>query len=1701
MVATTLNPRHEKPTPPRRAPPAAPRRTPQAMSNLFALAAARAAAPSAAPAAAPSAQPPAQPPAAALQPRLALGPPRYRPLLRDDVVLVDPVEPDALALVAARLRAIAQAAEAERKAYGAVGDDRSRLLRENADKHKNAADLFDRYAAGYDPELKGVRVRLDQPKGGYGRSVHRGGRSATCLPRYVKQALSSHTIDADLVNAHPAIIWQVVCAEGRRDEFPALGRLVADRKGFFEDIRATAACPLTVKQVKELILRMTFGGSGDRFLAELDLGGDEEDDSVELPALPAAARQYEQEMGRFAHLVRDANPELWAAVQPGRSDVEALRAVGAVWCQELEDAVVGRVLAILMQQGFTREAADGPHRCIFEYDGLLLERRRVTMSDAEWVRALEETCRACTGFDLRWSIKAWTEPEWPTGQCTKQVKPHATLKSFLAAHVELRTEEGQRRHSHTSFLGGTYYVPFCDREQFYRLYHAEYAAGKELFLTEHVSWGSCLKIDLDISGVAGYGTRVEGGGLSEMWGSRIFAIVDAAAHVLRELGAEGELAVDVHLREMPPNTDKEGLHLLVDRALDGPARVLFHAKFGQRLQTVPTEGLRKGVWEGAVDEGVLLGASALWPMYGSRKRKDGRSCTPYLHCARFTQSTANARLEPHAPASVASLEQLTAWSNHAPATPLVLKPELRDEADRLWAARGEPAHNDEGFVGRAPSARAARASAGGDAATAAEVSDAELLADPSAVCQALAAKHQTAGADQVCLHQLLACVARLPPPFYQEGASHANSFRIMLALKSIGDDDLVFPFYWYLRSRGGDKDVGAARRKWDGATPTAVSIGTLFHEAKSVCTTAEWERLQDECRQRRSRKRPHGADPEDDEPEARRTRAEDQVESAMDVDGPAPAAAQASFALGEAREKKYLHDAPLYEWVEAIEAEAVVKSGMLQGEAARQDGEAYSELRNFESLRSLIKPDGSLRVRYAKQFKHMWGRVAPKEGLGATAFRSRVQHSLLAPRYTRFVLANGVAELVWQAARAQGLETPSLQRLSRERPACLQEVADAYAVSLEEAEGLFCSLLHQDTFEWWRGRHDHLSGTNAPTAFVQALTSELAVVTDMIIEQNPKLWKAARDANRGNAVAARRCVAALWVDETSYRVLEPAVRFLAEETALCRREGHLAAQRYLSLDAEGVCLLTANVAKYAYAGRTGAEAVCESLARQTGRMLKWAVRPLDGGLTSAERQQYLPTEDAAEQAKRTYELLAAITKSEALFAKWVADHLHVLDRFLYDLEAREWRCFDGRRWQPGAGTLLKSIIALGQKDGILLQWDAQLTAQGGTDAGRRGLELLRKAHKWVSTAVGRQGIVATLQVWSERRGLRYDENPLLLGFDNGVYDFEEMVFRPLRPNDMVGLSCGYDFEALMPGVRYVDADGEMHTVEYGPSDPLLGEDSLDPNAGGGDTEPCSDQHARWMKGRAELLTILAQVQPEQGKRCLMMEVHASGCLGFNWANFILFKGNGSNGKSLVTALVKLTLGGYAGTLKSKFLTEVSTDPGRPNPALADLHCKRLVTCSEVEKGQVFQTGEIKTLTPGTTDVDQVQARRCHSNISRVYAPFTLIADFNPHTPLSSVDDAERRRLICLPFTSKFTRHAADVNEAKHIYRRREKVMDRLGDLRVIYMNLLIGLGHQLLARDREFRIPASVERASNDYLDGPEQSSYFYNESFHRRHS
>lgn len=215
-----------------------------------------------------------------------------------------------------------------------------------------------------------------------------------------------------------------------------------------------------------------------------------------------------------------------------------------------------------------------------------------------------------------------------------------------------------------------------------------------------------------------------------------------------------------------------------------------------------------------------------------------------------------------------------------------------------------------------------------------------------------------------------------------------------------------------------------------------------------------------------------------------------------------------------------------------------------------------------------------------------------------------------------------------------------------------------------------------------------------------------------------------------------------------------------------------------------------------------------------------------------------------------------------------------------------------------------------------------------------------------------------------------DGNFDLLGFNNGVYDLQNGIFRDGLPDDRITLSTGYDYQ------------------EFEKDDPTI----------------------------KEIKEFFSKVHRDVEMREYILTLMSSYLSGHNLSqNFVLWTGGGSNGKSTTVDLMKYTLGGYFGILPVTILTQKRGKAGAATPELADKRGKRLLVIQEPEHDDKIYVGYMKELTGS----DWITARALYGNVFEYKPQFKLLLTCNklPHIP--SNDGGTWRRLRVTLWESQF----------------------------------------------------------------------------------
>jgi len=165
---------------------------------------------------------------------------------------------------------------------------------------------------------------------------------------------------------------------------------------------------------------------------------------------------------------------------------------------------------------------------------------------------------------------------------------------------------------------------------------------------------------------------------------------------------------------------------------------------------------------------------------------------------------------------------------------------------------------------------------------------------------------------------------------------------------------------------------------------------------------------------------------------------------------------------------------------------------------------------------------------------------------------------------------------------------------------------------------------------------------------------------------------------------------------------------------------------------------------------------------------------------------------------------------------------------------------------------------------------------------------------------------------------KLDSQRHLMGFDNGVYDFELKRFRKCGNTDYLTYSTKFNYDKNV-----------NETIKQ------------------------------------EIINCIKQIQSDEENEKYLWSSLASCLFGQNiYSLFHVWTGVGSNGKSFLAETMCNVLGDYAGSMKSTYLTTFETSPDNHTSGLSDVMKKRFVYMSETLKNSKFNAALMKELTGG-----------------------------------------------------------------------------------------------------------------------------------------
>jgi P4 family phage/plasmid primase-like protien len=226
---------------------------------------------------------------------------------------------------------------------------------------------------------------------------------------------------------------------------------------------------------------------------------------------------------------------------------------------------------------------------------------------------------------------------------------------------------------------------------------------------------------------------------------------------------------------------------------------------------------------------------------------------------------------------------------------------------------------------------------------------------------------------------------------------------------------------------------------------------------------------------------------------------------------------------------------------------------------------------------------------------------------------------------------------------------------------------------------------------------------------------------------------------------------------------------------------------------------------------------------------------------------------------------------------------------------------------------------------------------------------------------------------------RFDENPALLGFEDGVYDLDALAFRSTTPEDSIAMSTGWHWDDISNAPK-TDVD-RVHAF-------------------------------------------VSSVFEEPQERDYMLRNLRCFLHGAKNRKFDIWTGSGCNGKTLLVECLARAMGDYAFQNTSSWFITPARDA---DPYGVKLHGKRMVYFEEPPANSQLCIDKIKMVSGGT----KLTARGLYKEPQDVNLQVHLIMVCNLQ-PDIQFDGGFERRVVYVPFNLRFLPpHMFDATRPDH----------------------------------------------------------------------
>lgn len=358
----------------------------------------------------------------------------------------------------------------------------------------------------------------------------------------------------------------------------------------------------------------------------------------------------------------------------------------------------------------------------------------------------------------------------------------------------------------------------------------------------------------------------------------------------------------------------------------------------------------------------------------------------------------------------------------------------------------------------------------------------------------------------------------------------------------------------------------------------------------------------------------------------------------------------------------------------------------------------------------------------------------------------------------------------------------------------------------------------------------------------------------------------------------------------------------------------------------------------------------------------------------------------------------------------------------------EWYFFDGTIWKMDKESLefRKRIVKLSSNfSKILHHYEAKSAGDSSVVSVIKSTKsLINKLHK---TGFEDEIIKGAKMYYNDEEFFsKLNSKKHLVAFSNGVYDLISGEFRKSKKEDYINLTVKYDYN-----------------------------------------QQCENQEVR---------DFIDKVLPNENVRDYVLK-KMSECLNGDIpnTNFLMFIGDGANGKSQLLNLMKLAMGDLGEKVEVTLLTRKRNNANEANTEKVKLMNKRFAFLSEPEDGEKINIGLLKELTGS----EEIVARGLYQESMSFVMEAKLFLACNELPEIKGEDTALWRRIRVIDFPSRFVDAPGNPGEFQ-IDRTLPSRMREDTTWRQTFMNILINYYYKEVLEPIEVKVKTNEYRQDND---------------------